>query len=51
MIEFLKTLDYGKLTDEMVRVHVDDLYLKIDGMNLEEIEKKYTWFPKKGAVH
>lgn len=51
VIEYLKTFDYGRLTDEMVREHVDDLYLKINGMDLAEIQRKYTWFPKTEEVH
>lgn len=47
VIEYLKTLDYGKLTDELVREHAEDLYLKIDGMGLEEVTERYAWFPKK----
>ncbi len=47
VIEYLKTLDYGKLTDELVREHMEDLYLKIDGMSLEEVTERYAWFPKK----
>ena len=39
--------DYGKLTDELVREHMEDLYLKIDGMSLEEVTERYAWFPKK----
>ena len=47
VMEYLKTLDYGKLTDELVREHAEDLYLKIDGMSLEEVTERYAWFPKK----
>ena len=47
VMEYLKTLDYGKLTDELVREHKEDLYLKIDGMSLEEVTERYAWFPKK----
>lgn len=47
VMEYLKTLDYGKLTDELVREHMEDLYLKIDGMSLEEVTERYAWFPKK----
>lgn len=44
---FLKTLDYGQLTDDMVREHTEDLYLKINGMSPEEVKEKYAWFPKR----
>lgn len=47
VIAFLNTLDYGKLTDEMIRDHVGDLYLKINDLSAEEVSKKFAWFPKK----
>ena len=42
------TLDYGVLTEEMIRAHVDELYTEIDCMELEEIKELFSWFPKKG---
>ena len=47
VIDYLLTLDYGSLTEEMIRQHIDDLYKPIDDMPLEEIIKLYDWFPKK----
>ncbi len=46
-IAFLNTLDYSRLTEEMVREHVDDLYIPISDMDVDEIIKLYDWFPKK----
>lgn len=47
IIEYMLTLDYSKLTEDLIRTHVDDLYTKIDDMELEEIKKLFSWFPKK----
>lgn len=47
VIDFLMTLDYERLTDEMVKEHVDDLYSDISKMNLDEIVELFSWFPKK----
>ena len=48
VIDYLMTLDYNLLTEEMIKSHVDDLYKPIDGMELEEIKRNYAWFPKNG---
>jgi len=47
VIDYMLTLDYGALTEELIKVHVNDLYTEIDGMELEDIEKLFSWFPKK----
>lgn len=47
VIEYLLTLDYSVLTEDLIKAHVDDLYKEIDNMDLEEIKKLYNWFPKK----
>ncbi len=47
VIDFMLTLDYGSLTEEMIKVHINELYTEIDDMELEEIKKLYAWFPKK----
>ena len=49
VIDYLLTLDYNKLSDEMVKVRADDLYTPIDDLSLEEIKKLYDWFPKKSG--
>lgn len=50
VIDYLLTLDYGSLTKEMMATHLDDLYKRIDDLNLKEIKKLYEWFPKKGEI-
>ena len=47
VIDFLLTLDYGRLNKRLIQLHIDDLYKVIDGMELGEIEKLYSWFPKR----
>ena len=46
-IEFLTTLDYSRLTDEMIREHEDALYTALDGMSAAEIQSAFFWFPRK----
>ncbi len=47
IISFLLTLDYSRLTEEMVREHIEDLYIPLEQLRLEEIKKRFAWFPKK----
>ena len=47
VIEYLLTLDYSKLSEDMVREHVDELYAQIDEMDIEEVKRTFEWFPKK----
>lgn len=47
VIEHLLKLDYSKLTDDMIRERIDDLYTSLDGKSPEEVEKLLAWFPKK----
>lgn len=47
VINYLCTLDYSRLDEEMIKEHIDDLYQLIDHMELDEIKKLYSWFPKK----
>lgn len=47
VIDFLLTLDFGKLNDELIKNHQDDLYRDINGMNVNELKRLYCWFPKK----
>lgn len=47
VIEQLLKLDYSKLTDNMIRERIDDLYTSLDGKSPEEVEKLLAWFPKK----
>lgn len=50
VIEFLLTLDYGALDEQMIRENVDCLYQEIDGMELGEIKAMFAWFPEKDRV-
>lgn len=47
IINYLLTIDYSKLDEPLIRKHICDLYKPIDGMELEELKKLYSWFPKK----
>ena len=47
VIEYLLTLDYAKLTEELIREHAEELYVPLDEMTAEEIRCAYAWFPKK----
>ena len=47
VIEQLLKLDYSKLTDNMIREKIDDLYISLNGKSPEEVEKLLAWFPKK----
>lgn len=47
VIAQLLKLDYSKLTDNMIRERIDDLYTSLDGKSPEEVEKLLAWFPKK----
>lgn len=50
VIDYLLTLDYRKLDNQMIREHADDLYGDIDNLNLDEVEKMFGWFPKKDNI-
>lgn len=47
VIDYMLTLDYGKLEDSTVKEHIDDLYRPVNVMTLDEIKNLYSWFPKK----
>lgn len=50
VIDYLLTLDYGQLNNELIQEHIDELYEPLDGMPLEAIKKHYQWFPKKQTM-
>lgn len=50
VIDFLLTLDYGKLDSGLVQAYVDELYKPIDGMELDDIKELYGWFPKRSIL-
>lgn len=49
VIDYLLTLNYEALTEEMIHAHICDLYKPINGMSLDDIKKLYKWFPKKNS--
>ena len=46
IINFLLTLDYSSLTDELIKEHINDLYTNIDSLQFNDITLLYDWFPK-----
>ena len=47
VINYLLTLDYSKLNNELILNYIDTLYDDIEGMDLELVKKRFEWFPKK----
>lgn len=47
VIEYMLTLDYSRLSEQMIKEHVNDLYIAVDGMELNDIKELYKWVPKK----
>ena len=47
VINVLMTIDYSKLTKELIKDHIDDLYRPLDGLSAEEVEEAIAWMPKK----
>ena len=47
VIKEMLTLDYSKLTKEMVEEHIEELYNNIVNVQVEEIKTIYKWFPRK----
>lgn len=47
VIEQLLKLDYSKLTDDMIRERIDDLYTSLEGKSPDQVKKLLEWFPKK----
>ena len=47
VMEYMLTLDYGKLEESSIREHVDDLYTDLEGLPLGKIKELFSWFPKK----
>ena len=47
VVDYLLTLDYSALTKELVAAHLDDLYLRIDDLDISSVQTKFAWFPKK----
>ncbi len=47
VIDFLNTLDYTSLSEELILRYIESLYLQIEEMSICELEKAFEWFPKK----
>ena len=47
VIDYLLTLDYVALTEDLIRQHIDELYTRIVDLDLTDIKKIFDWFPKK----
>lgn len=47
VVDFLLTCDYSKLTQELIKEHIEELYQNINDMTVDEIKILYDWFPKK----
>lgn len=43
----MNTLDYNKLTKNLVNDHINDLYVPLEKHSVEEIRTMLKWFPKK----
>ena len=46
-IDYLLTLDYGALDQNMIREHEDDLYASLVDISTDEIIRMFNWFPKR----
>lgn len=47
VIDVLMTIDYSKLSKDLITAHTDDLYKPLDGLSVEEVEEVIAWMPKK----
>ena len=47
VIEYMLTLDYSRLTEELAAGHEKELYTELAGMDISEIKELLSWFPKK----
>ena len=47
VIDVLLSIDYSKLTKELISSHIDELYVSIEGLTAEEVRKKISWMPRK----
>ena len=49
IIDYLLTLDYNQLDEDLILEHQADLYMQIDNKTLDEIKENYEWFPKRNT--
>ncbi len=47
IIDYMLTLDYGKVEEKMIRENTKDFYEKVDDLKLAQIKMMFKWFPKK----
>lgn len=47
VINVLLTIDYSKLTKELIQEHINDLYKPLDGLTAKQVEEAIAWLPKK----
>jgi Acetyltransferase (isoleucine patch superfamily) len=47
VIDFMLSCDYSKLTQELIKEHIEVLYQSIDGMDVDDVKRLYDWFPKR----
>lgn len=47
--DYLLTMDYSKLDQDMIERHIDALYMQISTIEINELKRIYDWFPKKEA--
>lgn len=46
IIDYLLTLDYSALTEELIANNTVSLYTSLDDKNIEDIKTLFNWFPK-----
>lgn len=44
--DFLISLDYSKLDNDLINSRIDELYVDVNSMELPDVEKLLEWFPK-----
>lgn len=47
VIELLLTFDFEKLSNDLIENHIDDLYFNINKKTVDEVDKHFSWFPRK----
>lgn len=47
IIDYLLSLNYSSLSEDLVKEHIDDLYRDINNMTSGEVEELFRWIPKK----
>lgn len=51
VIELLLTFDFERLTNTLIDKHIDDLYFNIAEKSVDEVDKQFWWFPRKGNLN